>query len=73
MARTKKVGSSGRFGARYGKGVKNRVLKIENIQRKKHACPNCLKPGLKRVASGIWKCDKCGSKFAGKAYEPGLG
>ncbi|MCD6591249.1 MAG: 50S ribosomal protein L37ae [Candidatus Aenigmarchaeota archaeon] len=72
MARTKKVGISGRFGSRYGKGVKDRIKDIERIQRKKHTCPECLKPALKREASGIWKCKKCGAKFAGKAYEPSL-
>jgi len=71
MPRTKKVGPSGRFGARYGKGVKKRVTEIEKIQRKKHACPHCLRPGMKRLASGIWTCRKCGLKIAGKAYEPG--
>jgi len=72
MARTKKVGSSGRFGVRYGKGIKTRVVKIEKTQKKKHVCPHCLKPGMKRLSSGIWTCQKCGLKFAGKAYEPGV-
>lgn len=70
MGRTKKVGSSGRFGARYGKGVKKRLTKIEDAQKRKHQCPRCMRPGLKRVASGIWECRKCGLKMAGKAYEP---
>jgi len=71
MPRTKKVGSSGRFGARYGKGVKKRIVAIEKIQKSKHMCPECLKPGMVRVASGIWTCRKCGLKLAGRAYEPG--
>ena len=72
MGRTKKVGSTGRFGVRYGKGVKKRYLKIETEQKAKHTCPRCLRTGLKRVSSGIWLCNRCGMKFAGKAYEPGL-
>lgn len=71
MGRTKKVGSSGRFGARYGKGVKKRITAIEKIQKKKYVCPKCMKAGMKRLASGIWACKKCGLKKAGKAYEPG--
>jgi len=71
MGRTKKVGSTGRFGVRYGKGVKNRFLKIETVQKAKHVCPRCLRTGLKRVSSGIWLCERCSLKFAGKAYEPG--
>ncbi|NIP40921.1 MAG: 50S ribosomal protein L37ae [Candidatus Aenigmarchaeota archaeon] len=70
MGRTKKVGPSGRFGARYGKGVKKRIVEIERTQRKRHNCPNCLKPGIKRISPGIWGCRKCGLKFAGRAYDP---
>jgi large subunit ribosomal protein L37Ae len=72
MGRTKKVGITGRFGSRYGKGVKKRVLEIEKMQKRKHSCPRCLKQTLKRVSPGIWYCKKCGMKFAGKAYEPGI-
>jgi large subunit ribosomal protein L37Ae len=71
MGRTKKVGSTGRFGVRYGRGVKKRYLEIERVQKAKHTCPSCMKAGLRRVSPGIWLCEKCGLKFAGKAYEPG--
>ena len=71
MPRTKKVGASGRYGARYGKGVKKRVVAIEKKQKTKHKCPECLKEGMKRISPGIWTCKKCGLKVAGKAYEPG--
>jgi len=70
MAKTKKVWSTGRFGARYGKKIRQRVIDVEKIQKKKHSCPSCFKPGVKRVTSGIWECKKCGLKFAGKAYKP---
>jgi large subunit ribosomal protein L37Ae len=72
MGKTKKVGSTGKFGVRYGRGVKKRYLAIDKVQKAKHACPRCLKPGLKRTSPGIWLCEKCGLKFAGRAYEPGL-
>jgi large subunit ribosomal protein L37Ae len=71
MGRTRKVGSAGRFGPRYGLKLKKKLLEVERKQKKKHACPYCNKPGLKRVAAGIWECPKCGNRFSGKAYFPG--
>ncbi len=68
MARTKKVMASGRYGVRYGKGIKQRVLDIEKVQKSKHVCPNCMKGTLRREATGIWSCRKCSFKVAGKAY-----
>jgi large subunit ribosomal protein L37Ae len=69
---TKKVGSAGRFGARYGLRIRKKIWEIEQIQRQKHKCPECFKFALKRIAIGIWLCSNCNNKFAGKAYEPGL-
>lgn len=71
MALEKKYGSVKRFGARYGASLKEKFAKIEKEQRKKHDCPYCRKPQVKRVALGIWQCKKCGSKFSGKAYTIG--
>lgn len=67
---TKKVGSAGRFGSRYGVTVRQKVANIEKIQKRKHKCPYCNYNKVKRLSAGIWKCKKCGTKFAGKAYEP---
>ena len=39
--RTKKVGSVGRFQARYGVRAKTRVKNIEVLQKVKHDCPKC--------------------------------
>jgi large subunit ribosomal protein L37Ae len=68
--RTKKVGSTGRFGPRYGTRTKKVIREIEKLQRKKHMCPKCERYTLKRVAAGIWECKKCGAKIAGGAYLP---
>ena len=65
---TKKVGSTGRFGARYGKKVRRKVLDVEKVQRGWHQCPYCSYNRTKRIASGIWHCKKCDSKFTGRAY-----
>jgi large subunit ribosomal protein L37Ae len=70
MVKTKieKLGSAKRFGSRYGSKPKHKFAKIEKEQRKKHKCPYCNNFKVKRVASGIWYCKKCNSKFTGKAY-----
>ncbi len=66
--KTKKVGSAGRFGARYGARIRKLVAKIEEKQRSKQQCPVCKTGYVKRVAMGIYVCKKCGAKIAGKAY-----
>jgi len=42
-SKTKKAKSSGRFGARYGKTVRARLVNVEKKQRKKQKCPFCEK------------------------------
>ncbi len=70
MGETKKVRYAGRFGVRYGRGIRERVLKVEEKQRKPHKCPNCGFKKVKRISTGIYKCRKCGAEFAGGAYTP---
>jgi large subunit ribosomal protein L37Ae len=70
MARTKKVGSTGRFGPRYGAKLRRRVLDIEKKRNEPTRCPSCATRALKRQAVGLWKCTKCGILFAGGAYVP---
>lgn len=68
MGRTNKVGTSGRFGTRYGKKIRESIAKSELVKR--HACPNCFKMVFKRESKGVWVCRNCGLKAAGKAYRP---
>ena len=68
--KTKKVGSTGRFGARYGKKVRAKVANVEKHQKAKHKCPYCQRLTIKRVAVGIYSCTKCIKKFTGNAYTP---
>lgn len=70
MARTKKVGSTGRFGPRYGAKLRRRVLDIEKKRHEPNRCPACATKALKRKAVGLWKCSKCDLLFAGGAYVP---
>lgn len=66
--RTVKAGTSGRFGARYGVIVRNRIKTIEAQQKKRQECPQCHHVSVRRVSSGIWECSRCGNKFAAAAY-----
>ncbi|MBU4301089.1 MAG: 50S ribosomal protein L37ae [Nanoarchaeota archaeon] len=67
---TKKVGTTGRFGNKYGSRVRHMVAKIEATSRAQHTCPQCLRLTLNRMSAGIWKCKKCKVTIAGGAYQP---
>lgn len=69
MGNTKKVYSTGRFGSRYGVGIRKRLLKIEPTQRKENRkCPNCGAISVKRKSKGVFSCGKCRHEFVGGAY-----
>ncbi len=70
MTKTKKVGSAGKFGARYGMRVRKKWLEVDKKQKARYECPVCKRTAVKRVASGIWGCRKCDAKFTGGAYVP---
>ncbi len=70
MGRTKKVGSTGRFGTRYGASVRKRIRKIESVMKIKHACPSCDTVKVHRVSIGIWECLFCGFRFTGGSWAP---
>ncbi|HIH25804.1 50S ribosomal protein L37ae [Candidatus Woesearchaeota archaeon] len=70
-AGTKKIGSAGRYGVRYGATIKQKVVDIEKKQKATYECPSCHKITVKRLAKGIWKCYKCSHTFAAKAFSVG--
>jgi len=67
-SKSKKTRASGRFGARYGKRVRDKFADVESKQRVKQKCPFCSKLGVKRKAKGIWNCARCGKTFASNTY-----
>jgi len=68
--RTKKVGTSGRFGPRYGVRVRKRIADVEAETKGRHECPVCHGVALGRSATGIWNCRRCGAKMASSSYMP---
>ncbi|MFA5002713.1 MAG: 50S ribosomal protein L37ae [Methanolinea sp.] len=69
-AKGRVTGSAGRFGPRYGRFIRKRVMETEKISRAAHTCPRCDTMAVRRQGTGIWACRKCGFKFAGGAYTP---
>ena len=69
-SKLKKTKSAGRFGVRYGKKIRTKLVKVEQKQRLKQKCPFCKKIGVKRVSKGVWQCTrkKCNKKFASNVY-----
>ncbi len=70
VRRTKKVGISGKYGARYGVKIRRRISEIESKKNQRHQCPQCQYQAVKRLSSGIWICNHCNYKFTGGAYLP---
>lgn len=70
---TKKVGSAGRFGPRYGGVMRKQVAAIEKTQKAAHVCNKCGALAVYRIHTAIWECQKCGDSFAGGAYAPKTG
>ncbi|HLM91371.1 MAG TPA: 50S ribosomal protein L37ae [Thermoplasmata archaeon] len=66
--RTKKVGATGWMGPRYGIRIRRRVLEIDRAMAKPAGCPRCSTMTMQRVASGIFECRRCGTRFASNAY-----
>jgi large subunit ribosomal protein L37Ae len=68
--RTKKVGPTRGFGARYGSSVRKRYAKVVSEVKKAQKCPQCGTKSVRRQSVGVWSCRKCGFTFTGGAYAP---
>jgi len=69
VGKTRKVGISGKFQARYGSVVRKRYRQIMEKMKGKIRCPRCQTRGsVHRISTGIWHCKKCNAKFTGGAY-----
>ena len=66
--RTKKVGNTGWMGPRYGIRIRQRVLEIDRARGKPAACPHCSTITIARIASGVYECRRCGTRYASQAY-----
>ena len=62
----RKVGSAGRFGARYGRVSRRRVKEIEDDMRNSKVDGD----DVKRLGTGIWVNEETGETFTGGAYRP---
>lgn len=65
-SKASKVGSAGRFGARYGRVARRRVKEIEAEMRDSKVDGD----DVKRIGTGIWKNERTGEVFTGGAYRP---
>ncbi len=68
MPKTKKVGPTRGFGARYGATVRKRYIAVVTKMKMTQKCPQCSSKTVKRQSVGVWKCRKCGFTFSGGAY-----
>jgi len=70
MAKTKKVGISGKFATRYGAKVRKEWNVIAEKQKGFSKCPKCeTKARNMRDYVGLWHCEKCGATWTGGAWE----
>jgi large subunit ribosomal protein L37Ae len=65
----KRVGITGKYGARYGSTLRKRTRLILERMKGDIKCPRCeTKGSIQRVSTGIWYCKKCEGRFTGGAY-----
>ncbi|MFA5382688.1 MAG: 50S ribosomal protein L37ae [Candidatus Micrarchaeia archaeon] len=55
---------------RGGTKIRKRAKTMDKLKNDSYECPTCRKVSLKRVSNAVWKCNSCGSEFAGGAYTP---
>lgn len=69
MGKTKKVGITGKYAARYGSTLRKRTRLILEKMKGDIKCPRCETKGTThRISTGIWHCKKCNARFTGGAY-----
>ena len=66
--RTKKVGNTGWMGPRYGIRIRRRVLALDQARESAAPCPKFSTVTVRRIASGVYECRRCGHQFASGAY-----
>ena len=64
----KKVKLAGKYGSRYGWGMKKKIIAIEETSHATYVCPKCNRNMVRRLSAGIWYCRKCDTKIAGGSY-----
>lgn len=55
---------------RGGKRIREKLKEIKELTSTKHKCPSCGKKAVKRISTGLWRCNACKFTFAGGAYTP---
>ena len=58
MGKTKKVGSSGKFGTRYGMRLRKRWLEVDKKQKALYECPTCKRYSTVHYEDDF-VCNKC--------------
>jgi ribosomal protein L37AE/L43A len=53
----------------YGKKLRKAVKEAERKAKKTYKCPSCSRVAVKRIANGVWQCNKCSTKYASGAFE----
>jgi large subunit ribosomal protein L37Ae len=53
---------------RYGVNLRKRYTAVSKEKKARYTCEVCGKNAVKRISTGIWKCNHCGATFAGGAY-----
>jgi large subunit ribosomal protein L37Ae len=57
----------------YGKRVRQLFDEAKVKSSKTYKCPSCSRIAIRRKASGVWECRKCGKKYASGAFEFKIG
>lgn len=70
MPRRSKNAGVGALKTKYGAPLRKRYARVVQMAKSVYVCPRCRMRKVRRVSVGVWKCFKCGYKFAGGAYQP---